>query len=265
MDVALLLILPLVGGYYFANWARFSRYRSSREEGHRLYFRAAFYATFLFVAAIVLRVLLLEWEWYRHREADVSIWVLALVKEPGKGHQFPLAVVSFYAMLLGPIGAWIINRFMSEKYWLERAVKFNDFERVVLSATERRLPICVTMGNNKVYVGFVVTTVDPTRDRKSLGILPIVSGYRSATGKITFTTDYSVIYGKAPHPDARLAKPLQHLRPADFEIALPADRVQSCNIFDFRAYEEFTSQERPETPRRGPWSRRRKVKRWAQG
>lgn len=53
-----LLILPLVGGYVFSTvWAG-SLNHSSRESGHRLYFRAVFYAAFLVTCAALLHLYL---------------------------------------------------------------------------------------------------------------------------------------------------------------------------------------------------------------
>ncbi len=258
MDVALLLLLPLVGGYYFATWSNFCRYRSAREEGHRLYFRAAFYGSILFVFAIFIRACLLELELYRHFEATISYWTLQLVKDPDKPHQFPLAILSFYAMVLGPVVGWLSNLIFWQRVWLDKALKYSDFERVIQRSWKHRFPICLSMDNGKVYVGFVVTTTDPTKDRKSVGILPIISGYRNDEGKITFTTDYRRVYDTL-NDDLE-----DDLTPTDFEIALPADRIHSCNIFDFRAYELFTAEGKPRQ-RLVPWGHRPRNKSWARG
>ena len=53
-------VLPLVGGYAFATIWTASLYRASRESGHRLYFRAVFYAVFLVVCAALLHVIFLD-------------------------------------------------------------------------------------------------------------------------------------------------------------------------------------------------------------
>lgn len=241
MDVALLLLLPLVGGYYLANSSYAFRYRSAREDGHRLYFKSAFLGVILFCAALIVRSQFLNiFEWYRSFEVFLSQLILPLVKEPEKGYQFPLAVISLYSMILGPLLGYGGNFFLNRDTWLSRALKYSDLERLLNTAAHRKTPVCLTMANNKVYVGFIVASVDPTRDLKSLGILPVISGYRDGdTGKITFTTDYRPIYKlqeKGTH-DAQL--PLQHLRAADFEIILPTDKIHSCNMFDFTAYNQF--------------------------
>lgn len=53
-----LLLLPLIGGYYFVTTWNFTRYPSLRESGQRLVFRSAFVAVwFAVVAKICIEVL----------------------------------------------------------------------------------------------------------------------------------------------------------------------------------------------------------------
>ena len=58
MDFAVLLFLPLVGGYIFARTCNFTRYKVPREDGHRLYFRSGFWGVALFIAALALHLLM---------------------------------------------------------------------------------------------------------------------------------------------------------------------------------------------------------------
>ena len=61
MDAALIVVLPLVGGYIFASRWIVTKYVVDREDGHRLYFRAAFYGVFLFAVALLIRLILQSW------------------------------------------------------------------------------------------------------------------------------------------------------------------------------------------------------------
>jgi hypothetical protein len=239
MDVALLLILPVIGGYYFtSNW-NYTRFRSAREEGHRLYFRAVLYGTFLFVGAYVVRVLLIKYcSAYTAFEATLGGALAPLLKpdEDPSAQRIGIVITSFYALLIG-IGMWKpLNLLFREDRFLERAVRNNDFERLIYTAVEKDAPLSVTVENQKVYVGFVVKTTNPAQDRKTLGILPIMSGYRREDGRVQFTTFYSDVYEEIERgKQGRLA----HLTPEDFEVVLPVDRILSANMFDIVAYEEF--------------------------
>lgn len=240
MDVALLLILPVIGGYYFtSNW-NFTRFRSAREEGHRLYFRAVLYGTFLFVGAYLTRILLTQcFSSYVAFETFLTDSILPLIKpEPNSpaSHKASIVITSFYALLIG-IGLWKpLNYLFREDRFLERAVRNNDFERLIYTAVEKDAPLSVTVENQKVYVGFVVKTTNPAQDRKTLGMLPIMSGYRREDGRVQFTTFYSDVYEEIERGDKGR---LSHMVPEDFEIVLPVDRILSANMFDIVAYEEF--------------------------
>jgi hypothetical protein len=62
-------------------------------------------------------------------------------------------------------------------------------------------------------------------------------------GRLKFTTFYTQIYGTDAHPAhgarASLPKPLEHMSPQDFEVALPLELVQSFSLFDLEAYKQF--------------------------
>lgn len=49
VDAAFALVLPLVGGFFVVREARFIKYQAAREDGHRLYFRIAYYGFWLFL------------------------------------------------------------------------------------------------------------------------------------------------------------------------------------------------------------------------
>ena len=103
MDVALLLFLPLVGGYIFSSNFVTTKYYVSREDGHRLYFRAVFYGVIFFVVAVFLRLLLIaECPFYLRSETYVFVDIVGtLFKEGGKGPQSPQIAVSLMSLALG--------------------------------------------------------------------------------------------------------------------------------------------------------------------
>jgi hypothetical protein len=259
MDVALLLVLPLVGGYYFTMLSQWVRYRAAREEGHRLYFRSAFYGAGLFIICFFARqLLLIVSENYRFFEAWLSFYVLQIVKDPDKMHQFPLAVLAMYTMLAGPAFAYATNLVRRREHYLRLALKFDDLERLFFESAHDEAALCFTMDSGKIYVGFVTSIFDPTRERKSVGILPLASGYRTEDGRIAFTTDYLIVYERIDEDDEVA------MTTDDFELVLPTDKIRSCNKFDLRVYEMFSDQEHWSADWE-PWGRRVRSKAWARG
>ena len=159
-----------------------------------------------------------------------------------------VSIVAVTAMMLAYPLAKSINLLLWKwkKKWHQDAIEDDDFERILNDAASRNLPIAVTMSNKKVYVGFVLRTFDPNQSRKSIAVLPLMSGYRSdVDGRLNFTTYYVEIYGDdgLDAPDSQLPDPLKHLSPRDFEIALPIDKVQSLGLFDLKAYAEFSKRQ----------------------
>src|SRR5260221_1246999 len=180
MEVAVLLLLPLVGGYIFARTCNFTRFKSFREEGHRLYFRAVFYGVFLLAVCLLVRLYLFAaWPSYGEIETDIAPFLSFVGKEPSKGNPVPIAIAGAASMLLAyPLGKFL-NLFLWKWVYVEQAAHTDDFERILHEAVLRTIPICATMENRKVYVGFVRKTFEATQELRSLAIIPLTSGYRS--------------------------------------------------------------------------------------
>jgi hypothetical protein len=140
--------------------------------------------------------------------------------------------------------AWILNVAFRKERALRKAINRDEFESLVLRAADKKRAISITMDSNKVYVGFVVGTSDPSDPRKDLSFLPLVSGYRdSETHELTFTTYYTEIYGRLTDTGA-MPPPLNHLMPDDFVTVIPVSKIASIHLFDFAAYRAFTPRER---------------------
>lgn len=239
MDTAILVVLPLVGGYIFASRWIVTKYVVDREDGHRLYFRAAFYGVFLFAVALLIRLLLVSCvDSYENFEATLLTLCQGTLKDPKDPSQLKTLVTSLYALGLGAM-LWVPFMFLPNKWKLllyDRAILGNDFEELIASAARRVIPIAATMENSKVYVGLLSETPPPSQQRKSLTILPLMSGFRHAdTGEIKFTTYYNRIYDK-------LNKISPDLTIDDFSVVLPIDKIHSINMFDVVVYEEFQKQ-----------------------
>lgn len=239
MDAALIVVLPLVGGYIFASRWIVTKYVVDREDGHRLYFRAAFYGVFLFTAALLIRLILLSWfDSYSQIESVLSGELRGTLKEPNDPALRSTLVTALFALALGSI-FWVPFEFIPQnwkRFLFHRAIRNNEFEILLARAVQSVTPISVTMENNKVYVGLLNESLHTGLNRKYLTVFPLMSGYRdSNNGKIQFTTFYNKIY-------KNLGRVSPSLRPEDFEILLPIEHIQSLNMFDIAVYTEFQKQ-----------------------
>lgn len=253
MELALLL-LPLVGGYLFSQTWYPTKFKSSKEDGHRLYFRSAFYAAILFAVAMVLRFLLLKLGFYRSFEDLLqTIAVHYVASDPMP--TFSLGVTSIYSLGLGFVSGYALNFVTSRDLSVFRSIADDDFERLLHDAIDLDLPISATMENDKVYIGFVLTTSDVLRGRMSFTILPLISGYRDERRELVMTT----FYGDAYEQMSERKMDDTNLTPDDFRIVLPKSKIQSVNLFDLTVYEMFKQENthsRKKAKRKAPKKRK---------
>lgn len=207
-------------------------------DGHRLYFYAALHGALLFVLSLILvlgfRDLLRQTASYVAFEHTLTNQLTPLFKEraTAKG-QIGFVVICFASMLLGPSMARVVNwlgrRQLEALVWKE--VQKDDLEAFLYQAlTEVRL-VSLTLSSNKVYVGWVLTASgrgkEPDESRRVVTLMPLMSGVRTETGKVSFTTFYDRIYeSEGVDPDA-------------FRLIVPLDKVVSLSNFDPAAYNKF--------------------------
>jgi hypothetical protein len=246
VDVAFALLLTAAGAFRFLDRWQYTSYRIAREEGHRLYFKTAAAGALLFAAAFVLRYWAIQYPPVESFDGVLRGWIKPLLKESaGADAQASVIVVSFLAFVLGFAVPPILNLAPLGKSALWDVVKDDDLEALLYRAAVQGKPVSVTLPNAKVYVGFVIRTFDPRRDRKMFTMLPLVSGYRKDTGRVQFTTFYGQIYQRlAPESEASEASedehdPLAGVTPEDFRIVLPVDKALGVSLFDLRVYDSF--------------------------
>lgn len=258
MEVAFALALPLVAGYLYVSGCDQLRYRQVREDGHRLYFRIAYFGLLLFiVSALVLGTaywLLGARPWIQEAWDQTVIYVRPLLKEPDKAP----AQLAFFLICVATVGLgrclprlenWLLKRWKFK--FLLVAAEQDDLELFLLEAAFEYKSISVTTSSSKVYVGLVLQTGEPNTSRRVITLLPYMSGYRTETGKVIFTTFYDEVYAQREEDDAEFA-------PAeDFRLVLPIDKMVSVSFFDLKVYETFNSTVPPSKPRRlSPHSKR---------
>jgi hypothetical protein len=234
LDAALALFLPLVGGYLFVVGYTALKYRVAREEGHRLYFRVAYHGVCLFLVSLVICGLLYalckDLVWFGSLQASMVDAVRPLLKSPDHaGAQLGFIVICLGSIVLGRASPPILNRLfkgrINDALWT--AAQESELEELLLEAMALLRTISITMSSSKVYVGLVLTTPEPKTERRVIALLPYMSGYRTETGKVNFTTYYDQFYTD-PQEDAD-----------QFRLILPIDKMLSLSFFDVNVYADF--------------------------
>lgn len=250
MEVAL-LILPLIGGYFFAiNWLGL-KYTVAREDGHRLYFRAAFCGAIFFIMLYILHLVVVEsFPPYRYIVNLADGYLKPFF--PDQKYSKPptdFVLTAVYSLLFGYCLAKFLNLFYNDKSkdkLLSKAIESDEFESLLHRVIRKNIPICITMDNSKVYVGIVKNTTKPDQTRRAISIWPYMSGFRAKdTGKMEFTTYYDKIYDKIQEEMGKVpANAKIKVKPEEFEIVIPTDKIASISIFDLDVWELFQSNSR---------------------
>jgi len=244
LSVALLVLLPiLLSGYIFSTVAHLFSYRIMRLDGYHLYFRAATYGSFFVSCSLALFIAL--------HYLFLNTWLGDLVE--GIKHEFnaslkisdsqifELLLISVGSVLLSSIFARLCNAVFPYEFSHWFNIQNDDFELLLYRAITNNDLIQVTMENKKVYVGFVVRGFRPTEERKHLRILPVISGYRGAKGKVHHTTQYEDIYENIS--ENKTQEELIALG-ADFEIILPVADIKSAHIYIPDVFKQFSRAEK---------------------
>lgn len=259
MDVALLFVLPLIGGFTFAKNFLLVRYQAAREDGQRLYYRAALFGVlFSVLGAVIHHGLLAPVEWYRALSVHVASTFLDPLFErpslPATAYsqqavqvRVDIAMICAWAFVLGAL-TFLWNALLhwgdrlyvrirkggSERSFLRAlnlaAIK-DQLELLLANSLARGTQVLITLSNGKVYVGVVLRAPDPASPLKHFRLQPFMSGYRDPeTGRVKFTTFYGKVLEK---PDVNVAS---------FQLVVPVDKVITASGFDLKAYREFAAQ-----------------------
>ena len=240
MDLAAVFILALLGGYaFFTRW-HVTSFHAKRAEGQRLYLEAALIGARVFLLALVLHVVgMVYWNGYATSLGGAAMAAAdSILKDPHGTVQVHLVVAAAYSVPLGAILATLFNLRQPREVALRRSLSALD--AYLRDAQLAEVPVAVTLTTGKVYIGYVMQITDPDRPPPAIILLPVFSGHRDTSGRLTLTTDYLRFY-EAFSEDGNRATDLG--LPEDwqsrFEIVLRADQIISANMFSPAVYSEF--------------------------
>ena len=221
------LLLPLLGGYFFISYWNLTRFNAHRYSGERLLFHSAAAGVIFLTISFGISSAFVGWF------PDVAAsWQQRV--------PFEYAGTSLLAFATGAVAWWPLNKtpwFEKNKQATETIRRWNDFLEVMLEYAERELKlVSVALKSRKVYIGFVTGSFDPMNDRKYIQLLPLQSGYRrSETLQLIITTDYSQVYNRIVQSEVDTNK----IRIDNFKVVVPVSEIASINLFDQEAYGLF--------------------------
>lgn len=213
-----MLILPLVGGYYFLIHSHHFKFYHQRVSDQRLVFNSIIAGTVLSVVAFSL----------------MKLTGLLFDEVTPLGHYLNTDLehlgTSLLALMIGICSPWITNRFLEEEEGIAQSIDKigTDLEKMLKHAIRNRLTVCITLSTGKVYAGWPLQVPVP-RQSEYIKIAPMLSGFRDLELKLHFTTEYlSAIESKK-----------NNLTREDFTLVIKTEEIITINYFDISVYDEF--------------------------
>ena len=185
-----LLLLPLLGGFYFfSHWDK-TAYFAKRQDKERLLLYSSLWGLLFLAISFFLSTLI--------PYSDV----LTAIRQWWAFHTPPIEYsgISSFAFALGMVSQWGLNKLGS---LLGSGVREGEhvlmtygsqLEKLLYRSLIEEKRVMVTLKNGKVYIGRVTISLAPQEDRDFL-LLPIKSGYReSDKHRLVLTTHYDEAY-----------------------------------------------------------------------
>lgn len=243
MNAAAFALVLLAAGYVLLRYTPFTRASVFRTDGHALYFMvvaaslaiAAYTAVLLHelsripavgevVGSSSLRLLTL----FGTEEKAQALGKVAIAAVP--------AACLLAALFRLPVR---ICDSLQEQLLLSQS-SISEIEEFLWMAASRSLPVMLTLGSGKVYVGTTIRTAAQRDDRRWLRLEPLMSGFRDDKHTFQMTTSYAWLHSeRTKHGDL----PIE-----DFDILIPFDDVKSAHAFDLPTYRDrFSTESTPTT------------------
>lgn len=235
-----LLLLPLIGGYFFLTLCNRTRFYFRKHEGHRLYLNSAALGVVLLILA---RFLILG--------MALSPWGDGLHETFRRFAPFDFAGAAVGSLVLGFLLPWALNLQINEeptgfplrenrlKTLKGVAKKTDELLSLFLEAQEERHPVLVFMENGKAYVGYVLTTAHLAPELPYVKLVPTVSGFRSKEElELELTNIYTESKTLVDALWSMRATPQQQERLRRLQIVLKREKILSANYFNEDVYLE---------------------------
>jgi hypothetical protein len=255
-----LLLLPLIGGYFFLTLCNRTRFSFRKQEGHRLYLNAAALGIVLLILARLITQALAH-----------SRWGEGLYDNLRRFAPFDFAGAAVGSLVLGFLLPWLFNLQINEESTgiplrenrLQTlkgvARKTDELLSLFLDAQEERHPVLVFLENGKAYVGYVLTTAHLAPELPYIKLVPTVSGFRTKDElELELTNIYTESKTLMDAVWSMQATPQQQERLRRLQIVLKREKILSANFFNEDVYLEHRLRRmqraagRPKDPRTTP-------------
>lgn len=188
-----ILLIPLIGGYYFLSNFVFFRFKYQRVSSHRLLLNAAlagnFIGFFSFISKFFFQIIAPNP--YKNLSS-----LLATLFHSSPRYLWTMVFGLFLTITVTHLGNWFINIVpLWKELPIRNAIKNygDELEQLCLDSILHGFALQVTLKNDKIYIGFVEEAPIPSKTNYLL-LRPLYSGFRDPkTKKMELNTSYGPI------------------------------------------------------------------------
>lgn len=220
MEVALnLLLLPLIGGYWFIDNTHRLSFRAKGLSHYRLLFEAALWGFFALSASHILLTLLSTCSC----GTEIAEWWKTWVP-------FEYAGTALGALAISITTPHFANKRWGKEWSSAKAIAEhgNTLVKLLFDSQRNYAALMLTLKNRKLYVGYVSISVNLGLNPPYITLVPTLSGYRDPrTLRVVMTTAYDRIYTAIANREPGY----RDLKVKDFVIAIPTAEIETATPF----------------------------------
>jgi hypothetical protein len=233
-SLPIIVLSCLVAGYTFLSNYRPKLYKISRQAPFIQYLTIGLYSIVLFAFSVLIYIILKKYALSDKLVSEYPVVFNTLISIFGNLDIIFVVVIDFFLSFSPRI---LYNRVffndIARLKVLSKIAEESPTESIIYSAFMLGMPICFTMDNGKVYIGYMPELYIPNSERTEIKLLPMISGYQHKDTKVLrITTRYHRVYDK-------LMKNSNDIDLSVFYKVIPYKNVQSTNLFDLGMYSEF--------------------------
>jgi len=238
-----LLLFPIIGGFHVITNLDYFRYVNQRSSPQALVFNSVTVGIFLllvaFIACSILTCILPD-------QVEFIKQNLFPVIVGSSNAYFGTAICSFFLGIFIPL---VGNVFIDKRKAIFKAINKigNDLELMFKTSFVENEPLQITLKNNKVFIGYVMSIPRPQPSEWSyITIFPVMAGHWDVEKRMFQTDiDYSKTY--IHYVLNGEAKKIENLK---VNLTLQVNEIISATYFDHKILEQVPPAKRRKRPRR---------------
>lgn len=256
--LALLIIPILVSGYIMITANQYHYFRLYRHDGQLLYMKVAAHGTFCLIASAIIAAavkyqypdfhfvvdMTKTFKLTSKAETDrIYIWLILLSATSILFSFFYVSLIWLKDFLFGCFyKRGVYDQIMQamRARVLRKTYSRGSLDLLLLDAIELepKRPMLITLSSNKVYVGVINGSGEPTENQgphQYVSFVPLMSGYRNKENlSVAFTNAYP---GEIQVKRSAAVKGINKKKVQGLEIMVSINEISHISWFDFQVYQ----------------------------